>query len=273
MRHIKYNRKKALTLIEVVISLAILFIIMIPVSTMAIQSIKTNKQAEEKQRATILAQKLMEKIKSLPEFNIDTLPMEDGVTIEKDKASTADYNIEGTVDGFKVEGTVKASKDYKSENIDETSKIQTDAVIRLPKDTLGNIYINGKLILGNPKNFTIVKKDNFIELDFNNGTKENIESKKSTLEIVVDKDSRSEYKIHAYNNTEEALKLYCYKYKDCTATFNITNEKGKVVYFDNLLKQDSPLESDTINRVYDIYIKVSKGNSYYEIESNKALVK
>ncbi|MPN26738.1 hypothetical protein SDC9_174163 [bioreactor metagenome] len=81
------------------------------------------------------------------------------------------------------------------------------------------------------------------------------------------------YKINVSNNTNETLALYCYKYIDSTAKFTVVNEKGKVVYYDNLAKQETPFVAATINRVYSIYIKVSKGNSYYEIKSDKAMVR
>lgn len=56
--------KKGLTLIEVIISLAILGIIITPIYTMTINTVKINKVSEDKQEALAIAQEYMEYIKS-----------------------------------------------------------------------------------------------------------------------------------------------------------------------------------------------------------------
>ncbi len=273
MKFFRVYKKKALTLIEVVISLAILFIIMIPVSTMTIQTIKMNKQAEDKQQATIIAQKLMEEVKSLTKYTNRML--EGGVNIQEDENSSLDYKITGEIEGFRVEGTIKPSVDYKGKNIDETSKVEVDGTVKIKKEGFNNIiYVDEIFAIGNPSEFYINKKDTGTELIFKNSTStvnKTIPSTKSVVEIIAEKDTSNQYNIRVSNVTNETLKVYCYKYNNSTVEFNVINEKGKVVYYDNLIKQEPSIEGSTLNRVYDIYIKVAKGDSFYEIKSNKAM--
>lgn len=273
MKLIKKNKKKALTLIEVVISFAILFIVMVPISTMVIESTKMNKQAEDKQQATVIAQKLMEEIKSFTEYTDEVL--EGGVNIQKDENPSLDYKITGEVEGFTVEGTIKPSANYKGENIDETSKIEVDGTIKIKKEGINNnLYLDEIFAIGNPTEIFINKKSTGTELIFKNSTStvnKTISSTKSVVNIIADKDTSNQYNIKASNGTNESFKIYCYKYNNSTVEFNVINENGKVLYYDNLIKQEPSAEGTTINRVYDIYIKVSKGDSFYEIKSNKAM--
>ncbi|MGK0469355.1 prepilin-type N-terminal cleavage/methylation domain-containing protein [Clostridium sp.] len=60
----KYKKKKGLTLIEVIISLAILGIIITPILSMTLTSVKISESSEEKILATNLAQQCTEYIKS-----------------------------------------------------------------------------------------------------------------------------------------------------------------------------------------------------------------
>lgn len=271
MRFLRIYKKKALTLIEVVISLAILFIIMIPVSTMAIQTIKMNKQAQDKQQATALAQKLMERVKSLSEFS--DVELTDGVTLQ---VGSSPYRIQGEIDGFKVEGTIEAVEDYSKELGVITNQVDFDATVELPKeDTNGNLYVvkNGIRLpfIVNSKEISIVKETSETKIIFSSGNT-TISNDKSAIEIIADKDSSLNYTIKVSNNTNTKLNLYCYKFNDSNAKFNVINEKGKVAYFDNLIKRDSSV-SDTVNRVYNISIKVSKKDTYYEVKSNKAMAR
>ncbi len=60
----RFNNQKGLTLLEIVISIAILSIIITPMFSLFINSIKTNKMAEKRMMATQLAQKYLEKEKN-----------------------------------------------------------------------------------------------------------------------------------------------------------------------------------------------------------------
>ncbi|MPM91896.1 hypothetical protein SDC9_139030 [bioreactor metagenome] len=120
--------------------------------------------------------------------------------------------------------------------------------------------------------FSISRESDGIIIITSDGTKKII-TDKSALEVIAEKGSALKYNIKVSNNTKDSFAIYCYKYKDSSALFNIKNEKGKVLYYNNLVKQDSGESNKEVTRLYDINIKVSKGDSNYEIKFNKAMVK
>lgn len=63
MKGIK-RAKKGFSLIEVIISVAILVILMIPIASVTISTVKRNAEAEEKQRAEFVGQRLLEELSS-----------------------------------------------------------------------------------------------------------------------------------------------------------------------------------------------------------------
>ena len=85
-----FKIKKGFTLIELVISLTILSVIVIPLSTMFTQSLKTNSSAKVKIRANEVAQQIMERIKASSSLTggivMDTV---DGLTVEETVTSVA----------------------------------------------------------------------------------------------------------------------------------------------------------------------------------------
>lgn len=77
---------KGLTLVELIISLAILGIIITPIYALTINTIKVNKQSEDKQKALVIAEEYMEYAKSSLHSieEVENLPQEkDGFVIKK----------------------------------------------------------------------------------------------------------------------------------------------------------------------------------------------
>lgn len=70
MRGIK-RVKKGISLIEVVISVAILVILMIPIASVTISTAQRNAEAEDRQRANFEGQKLLEELKSYDSMNLN----------------------------------------------------------------------------------------------------------------------------------------------------------------------------------------------------------
>jgi prepilin-type N-terminal cleavage/methylation domain-containing protein len=68
MRNTPTKKKKGLTLIEILISLTILSIIVIPISNLVLSSVKLNKSGEDKQKAVTIAQQIIEELKAAPKL-------------------------------------------------------------------------------------------------------------------------------------------------------------------------------------------------------------
>lgn len=69
MRRIK-RAKKGFSLLEVIISVGILGILLVPIASVTIATINRNKESESKQRADFIGQKVLEEIRSLDEMQL-----------------------------------------------------------------------------------------------------------------------------------------------------------------------------------------------------------
>ncbi|MCF0239605.1 MAG: prepilin-type N-terminal cleavage/methylation domain-containing protein [Streptococcus gallolyticus] len=81
-------KKKGVTLLEVIVSVAILAVISVPVGGMLITSVKTNKQVEDKQKAALLGQEILEEIKVVEFDDLGVTKLSNGIEIEKDSVNT-----------------------------------------------------------------------------------------------------------------------------------------------------------------------------------------
>lgn len=105
----KVNKRKGITLIEVIISVALIAILLIPLTNLVMTSIKRNKSAENKQEATNLGQKVVEELKAqdsiqLHDFDSSTNKGKyttlDGFEMTVEKVSDPDPSVEK----WKMEG-------------------------------------------------------------------------------------------------------------------------------------------------------------------------
>jgi len=67
----RVRSKKGSSLIEVIVSVTILAIVIIPISNVVINAVKTNKMSERKQVASFQGQKLLEEFKSYDQISLD----------------------------------------------------------------------------------------------------------------------------------------------------------------------------------------------------------
>lgn len=87
----KKNTKKGITLIEIIITLAILSIIIIPLSNMVITSVRIEKSSSDKQQANALAQRVMEYVKSASFHKEDNRIKIDYSNLDLDVISQKDH--------------------------------------------------------------------------------------------------------------------------------------------------------------------------------------
>ena len=127
MRGIK-KTKKGFSLIEVVISVAILIILMIPIASVTISTVKRNAESEEKQRASFVGQKMLEALRN-----------EDELTITTDAAGDEKCELK---DGSKLNVVRDTSDPLKP--IKELVSISTDPDF-LKNDGKDNFYVKVKL--------------------------------------------------------------------------------------------------------------------------------
>ncbi len=138
--------KKGFTLLEVIISFALISIILIPIANLVLTSVKINKSTENKQQAKAVLQETIENIKSIDNFSSAlSKPLNNGITLSE--ATGEDnkliYSISGEINGFSIEGFIKEKSQVINNKV---SEMEVDRTIYYHH---GSISIsNGKEVIG-----------------------------------------------------------------------------------------------------------------------------
>lgn len=138
--------KKGFTLLEVIISFALISIILIPIANLVLTSVKINKSTENKQQAKAVLQETIENIKSIDNFSSAlSKPLNNGITLSE--ATGEDnkliYSLSGEINGFSIEGSIKEKSQVVNNKV---SEMEVDRTIYFNK---GSISIsNGKEVIG-----------------------------------------------------------------------------------------------------------------------------
>lgn len=107
-------KNKGFTLLELVISLALIAILIIPISNLVLGSVKINKAGEDKQQAGLKLQEVIENIKSvdLPKDTGEDKKIEvgNGVYVVKNQDGTFSISDSNDKD-IKIEGTIEEVED------------------------------------------------------------------------------------------------------------------------------------------------------------------
>lgn len=252
MKFIK--NKKGLTLIEIIISLAILSIIIAPILSLTLNSVKINKKSDEKMEALSLAQKKMEGIKS-PKYIIDKSNY-----TQVGNELTKNYD-EGN---YKITETLLIPS--QSQIVDEFSIIsdnQTDIVVKFDGLNMG-VYdnSNGALIkdLGEIDNSSIVEvkcNNNMLVLGLDEDYKFNIATGSNfelRIKIYL---SNINLKMNIINFSDSGkLKLNFIK-QDESSQFSFNKFIGNVEYY-SINPSNLPNNKGDKYRLYEVKVKVEK---------------
>jgi len=137
--------KKGFTLLEVIISFALISIILIPIANLVLTSVKINKSTENKQQAKAVLQETIENIKAVDNFSSAlSKPLNNGITLSE--ATGEDnklvYSISGEINGFSIEGSIKEQSQVINNKV---SEMEVDRTIYFHH---GSISIsNGKEVI------------------------------------------------------------------------------------------------------------------------------
>ncbi|MGH4118662.1 prepilin-type N-terminal cleavage/methylation domain-containing protein [Clostridium sp.] len=244
MEGIKY--KKGFTLIEVVISIAILSIIIAPILSLTLSTLKINKQSDDKLKAINIAQKNLEEIKS---FDYKLLP---GATFPIKETKTEN--------SFSIERTIIPIEEYKFDVSNNDINIIYDAEV---KDSVIKNNIPGVLT-------TNYITNNNLEIDFSGITSREINVKieltgNDSVNIDLNNINNSDSN-NIINNTE-GMNVYFTK----GSRYSITRCSGKVNIFTNI-SENTDLNDNY--RLYKVIIEVKKGSkSLQKIEGYKTCLK
>ncbi|WMJ80843.1 type II secretion system protein [Clostridium sp. MB40-C1] len=263
------RKKKGFTLLEIVITLAILGIIIVPISNLVFTSVKTAKASEDKQKAANLAQKYIEQIKG------------GDVTVIKDEEAKYD---EGR---FWVNCSVKPVKGYEFKQALTNGSNGSDSIIcdyefTFPKNSLVLNSVNrlDNRIIFSPQNITkpyigINIKDSDtgkynIDFILKDGDEEkqsvtvskNIDEKENKIKIRFNiyRELKEKVVIDTSNETGSILELYFVKFStiEKDPEVKVISHSGVTRQYKEILKveDDSSSENATNNRIYKITVEV-----------------
>lgn len=224
----KYFNNKGFTFLELVIALALLGIIIIPISSLFIGSAKSTNTTNDKMVASYIAQREMEKIKSSNNIS-ETETIE---KIKDDQYKSFSYEIEiSKLDNY-------LTPENQSFDIDNTLIVNSQ-------------YLNDQgyysLIVNKGGSYSLTK-------DFNGV----FQTKDDDITLLLDVETNSNNILKVSNNTNKVLKIYLKKGQD----IDIENIVGDIRVYRNY--NDNSDGSQSGSRVYQVVIKVYKKDKQIE---------
>lgn len=266
--------KKGFTLLEVIISFALISIILIPIANLVLTSVKINKSTENKQQAKAVLQETIENIKSIDNFSSAlSKPLNNGITLSE--ATGEDnkliYSISGEINGFSIEGFIKEKSQVINNKV---SEMEVDRTIYYHH---GSISIsNGKEVIGEAikklsDNLATPSEEVFIEMkeagEINVTYGGSIiaipKPEAKSLLICLNEDSEKKLNLSVENKSHtENLKIYLYNGEKVSERQDVIISKfnGQIELIEGVQHSD-----DVINeKLYFVELSANKDGEVVE---------
>lgn len=259
MRKEVFNPKKGFTLLELVVSISILMIILTPVLSMVYSTVKTNKEAEDRQNAQALIQKYIEAAKANSIFSLgENKYYENNFEVDENVSQISTYDFPT------AQNTTQSAI-----NLSYDATITMDSQNLNVYDNIGNSKGSPISVNGNDMVITIVDNAGGLGLvrDFNvDDTQDviipitNLSSNISNINIKVQSSSSYKLNIHVKNYCSGNLNFYCSEADNSDDRIFIINNLGNATSFYNIPMKNTNSNTST-SRVYRIDISVSKAGN------------
>lgn len=281
----KIKRKKGMTLIEIIISLALLGIIIVPISGYALGSLKNNLKAEIKQSASFHGQRFLEEIKAYDEIILKTngegknyFELLNGEVMKE--VSLNNYQGEIIRDKLELQMEVKEDTTFEYNDINNLENIKNETFrlnlneslgisnIELEQDTIQNKDFLGNLLISVEPDFRMEVKDSSSgELLINYKPSNNPQN---IMIIYVDKSSTLNKTIQLENKTNKLINVYVVKHNESTANLNVLGIEGSILINDDIELYEDNIEGKRFN--YSIKIRDKNNNLLFEGSSSRNLI-
>ncbi|MBS4536190.1 prepilin-type N-terminal cleavage/methylation domain-containing protein [Clostridium sp. D2Q-14] len=241
MKRIIFNNK-GISLLELIISLALLGIIIIPISSLFIGSAKANKATNDKIIASCIAQREIERIKSL-----EKLSEENSI----DKVQDKEY------ENFFYEINILEINNYL--NLDNKEILINNNINLNTYNLNNNEYYFLKINDNGSYTLSIEPSDEF-KRGFN-GIYEFENEKNNTKKVInllLDIEGESKSKLKVSNNIDGILNIYIRKGQ----AIQIDNLLGDIKVYRNYVDADEKNKLEAI--IYEINIRVYRGDKLLE---------
>lgn len=267
------NKKHGLTLIEILISLAILSIILIPISNMVIASVKLNTSGEDKQKAVTIAEQLVEEAKALPQLSSSTI-LSNGLSLSIPAGKMDEYTGTKDLTGGYTETVYIKPKDNLTVDTGIQNNMTYDAEIYI-QGTDSNLQFQLK---GVSTLFT-VGKDNLSINNSSSGITFMVEGvqKGDIIPRTAGSDGKIRvlfkqglnitgiFNVKAENSLSNPLSIYFENEDTTSVNYTLTNNGGQIRKYNNV-SQSAQLTNKS--RAYEIQVVITKNSK--EIYRTKA---
>lgn len=295
MKNNKVKVKKGMTLIEVIISVALLSILIVPLSGLVMSSLKNNINAEYKQKASYVGQKVLEELKAYDEITLkdDTgrkyFELLDGDKVfKKESEDIFEGRFERTIYGsttdtkgideevYNVEVALEKDLNFKYENVNNLDKnnnaafimnfINDNSISKIQDNSNGNSHvISNKLVIELDKN------SNSLKVYSKNSSSPLLTIGRANLynnDIVlnVKENFIQNIDIELKNNTEETLEIHIIRGINSTSKFKVYSSTGDIVLYEEKQIEENPV-ADLYN--YKVTVIDKNNNILFEGSSSK----
>lgn len=267
MKNILKNRK-GITLIEIIVTLAIVGIIVVPISTLFISTARTNKFAEDKMEATALAQNYMERVKASTDVNVwdNIINTEGKFKVEIDINKYSKYNFPQETSGDSIEYDYRIevqNKDIKLYNSSEND-LGVLATINssLDKDIeMKFTYEDNKV------DFSVVQNDISIITESVGWT--------GDIKIKIDIVDILNVEIEGINESNDNMIFYIAKSNQGNIIYS--TKEGKIRWYNNIALGSGNVSGNNISvdsRVYGVTVTVKKdGEILEQLKGTKSVLR
>ena len=190
MKNNKAKVKKGITLIDVIISVALLSILIIPLSTMVITSLKNKEESSDRQKATYIGQKILEELKAYDviylkeDDNIKYFNLLDGLDSDREirevsnnelKKFTGEFkrNIFGNQKDnpyeklFNVEVNINKNEDFKND-LNYIDKTLAGYMLTFNENSIYYEFIKDQNDEKNKIPTSFISSNNIVNIEINN---------------------------------------------------------------------------------------------------------
>ena len=285
--------KKGMTLIEVIISVTLLSILIVPISGFILSSLKNNTTSQKKQEASYIGQKILEELKAYEYISLETnenreyFELLDGDKIYKDSNSNSfNGNFKRNIYGKVLENDDRNLREYNVElSMVEDSNFKFNDINNLDMNSDADFKINfinkDNLILINSEPeeektssesivIKIEKEDNEFKLSIYDKNNTEIgsakkENKNNKILLYISSGYNINTNIEIENYTGEWIYVYLIKQKNNPSDINIISTEGRVV-----LSEEEEISLNEIGTMYQytIEVKDSKDNILFQGQSS-----
>lgn len=299
--------RKGMTLIELIISLALLGIIIVPISGYALSSMKNSLESEKNQKASFIGQRFLEEINAYDEIilnknvegkryfklldgeelveksisKITESSSESEILDEENTKETLSNDFYGQVkkDKFEIEMELKEDKYFEYNSVNNLESIRNEAFtltlsenigignVELKEDSTQTKDFKNDLVVILEDNLTIKVNDSITNDSLINYTKTS--NDKNVLVIFIEKGFSLNKNIEIKNKTDKTFTIYVVKHNESTGKVNIFCSEGSIFINDEI----DLLEKNIDGKRFDYSIKVkSKDEVIFEGSSSRNLI-